>query len=443
MKYKIAMIGAGSPGFSYLIAESLVESEIFMNSVFYLMDINEKRLKVSEEKIKNLVREKKSPIKIKSTLNRKKALEGADFVITSCEQNRVPFWIKDIEIPEKYGVYQLLGENGGPGGQIHAIRNITLFMDICKDMKEVCPNAWLMNFTNPMSFLCTYFHRYGGIKWLGFCHQVHNSFGVIAEMLGMKPGELEVITAGINHFNWLIDIRKKGESGSFMNEFIEKIKKSKYWKKNFKNIPSQKFSLEIYEIFGVYPVGYDDHIVEYIPFFYEKNEWKKQGYKSIKYELKEFLKKQKKQEKGIVGELKSENPPFPQDINDPYYKETPIHVAEALILNKPLYLDAINILNRCSIANLPYDAIVDIPAVVSNGEVRGLSLGKLPEVCAELCRRQITIHNLIVEATVKGDRKLALQAMCLDPYIKSITQAKKILNEYFKFYREFLPQFFK
>lgn len=443
MKYKFAMIGAGSPGFSYIIAESLVESEIFNDSIFYLMDIDKKRLSASEEKIKKLIKEKKSPLKIKSTLDRKKALEGADFVITSCEQNRVPFWIKDIEIPEKYGVFQLKGENGGPGGQIHAMRNITLFMDICKDIREISPDAWLMNFTNPMSFLCTYFHKYGGIKWLGFCHQVHGSFGVIAEMLGMKPGELEVVTAGINHFNWLLDIRKKGESESYMEEFIKRIRKSKYWKKNFKNIPSQKFSLEIYEIFGVYPVGYDDHIVEYLPFFYEKKEWKKYGYKSAKYELKNFLKRKKEEQKGIVGELKTKKPPFPKDVNDPYYKETPVHIAEALIKNKHLYVDAINIPNKGSISNLPYDAVVDIPSVVAGGEVKGISLGKLPETCAELCRRQITIHNLVVEATVKGDKKIALQALCLDPYIRSITQAKKILEDYLKTYKEYLPQFLK
>ncbi|HOJ31738.1 MAG TPA: hypothetical protein PLP13_06895 [bacterium] len=275
MRYKIAMIGGGSPGFSYFIAEALVNSEIFSDALFMLMDIDKKRLNASVQRIKNLVKEKKSGLQVVSTTNRKIALEGADFVITSCEINRVPFWIQDIEIPEKYGVYQLKGENGGPAGQIHAMRNITLFMDICNDIRKVCPNTWLMNFTNPMSFLCTYFHRYGKIKFLGFCHQVHGSFGVIAEMLGMEPGDLRVITGGINHFSWLIDIRKKGSSKSYLAEFLKRVRKSIYWKKNFKNIPHQKFTLELLDISGVYPVGYDDHLVEYIPFFYEKKEWKK------------------------------------------------------------------------------------------------------------------------------------------------------------------------
>jgi len=441
MQSKIAMIGAGSPGFSFAMAEALVNSHIFKESRFVLMDIDEKRLASSEKKIRNLAEEKKAGLKIESTLSRKKALEGADFVITSCEQQRVPFWIKDIEIPEKYGVYQLQGENGGPGGVIHAMRNITLFMGICKDMNEFCPDAWLFNFTNPMSFLCTYFHRHGKVKWLGFCHQVHGSFGVIAEMLGMKPGELQVITGGINHMNWLIDIQRKGSGESYMKEFLEKVRKSIYWKKNFRNVPRQKFTLELLDVFETYPVGYDDHIIEYIPFFYEKKEWKKKGYVSVKYELKDFLKSQR-EEKGIIGELKTENPPFPADIKDPYYHENPIQVAEALLINTPLYLDAINIVNHGSISNLPSDAVVDIPALVIGGKVRGVYVGELPVACAELCRRQITIHELVVEATVKGDRNFALQALCLTPYIRSITQAKKIFKDYLDSYRQYLPQFF-
>jgi alpha-galactosidase len=438
--YKIAMIGGGSPGFSYAIAEGLVNSEILSDATFTLMDIDRKRLDASEKKIKELVETKKSGLKVNSTTDRKKALEGADFIVTSCEINRVPFWIQDIEIPERYGVYQLKGENGGPGGQIHALRNITLFMDICKDIREVSPNAWLMNFTNPVSFLCTYFQRYGGVKYLGFCHQVHGSFGVIAEMLDMEPGDLQVITGGVNHFNWLIDIRKKNSSESYLKEFLQSVRESVYWKKNYKNVPHQKFTLQVLDVFGSYPVGYDDHIVEYIPFFYEKKEWQKMGYHSEKYELKEFLRKQK--DKGIIGELKTEKPPFPRNLEDPYYREGPVSVAESLLTNKPLYLDAINIVNNGSIHNLPTDAIVDIPAVVIGGRARGIDVGKLPEGCAELCRRQITIHSLIVEAAVKGDRRLALQAMCLDPYIKSITQAKSILNDYLTTYRRYLPQFF-
>ena len=139
-------------------------------------------------------------------------------------------------------------------------------------MEKYCPDAWLLNFTNPMSIICTWFKNYSPVKTLGFCHQVHGSFGLIAEQLGMQPGDLEVITGGVNHFNWLMDIRKKNTNQSCMQEFLEKVSQSQYWHKNFPNIPKQAFSLEILKTFGSYPVGYDDHIIEYLPFFYEPEE---------------------------------------------------------------------------------------------------------------------------------------------------------------------------
>ena len=133
---------------------------------------------------------------------------------------------KDLGIPEQFGVYQVKGENGGPGGMIHGMRNISMFMGILKEMEKLCPDAWLLNFTNPMSILCTYFKNCSPIKAIGFCHQVHGSFGVIAEMIGMAPGELEVLSAGVNHLNWLFDIRKKGTGESCMEEFLGKVRVS-------------------------------------------------------------------------------------------------------------------------------------------------------------------------------------------------------------------------
>jgi alpha-galactosidase len=441
MRHKISMLGAGSLGFSYAVAATLVKSEVFSDSVFSLMDIDKTKLAISAERVKKLFKEKRSSITVETTLDRVQSLDGADFVVTACEPHRYPFWLQDIEIPEKYGAYQLKGENGGPGGQIHAMRNITMFSGICKDIRRICPDAWLLNFTNPMSFLCTYFERYGGVKYLGFCHQVHGSFGVIAEELGMEPGDLEVISGGVNHFNWLMDIRKKNSSRSYMNEFLQKVRKSIYWKKIYKNIPEQKFTLELLDIFGTYPVGYDNHILEYIPFFYERDEWEKLGFTPQKYGLKRFIQMKLQESKGVRGEVKTEKPPFPQDPAHPYYDESPVKVAEALLTNRPLYLDAINIVNHGSISNLPYDAIVDIPAVVVGGKARGIYVGELPAGCAELCRRQITIHEMVVEAAVKADYKLALQAMSLDPYIRSVTQARKILDDYLKTYKGYLPQF--
>ena len=449
MSYKIAMLGAGS-FFADAVAEGLCESEIFEGSTFVLMDIDAKRLRLSEARNKQIVKKLGGKITISATRDRRRALDGCDYVVTSCEKSHIPYWIKDIEIPARYGVRQFMGENGGPGGQAHAMRNITMFTDICKDMRALCPQAWLMNFTNPMSFVCTYLHRHGGIKALGFCHQVHGSFGVVAEMLGMEPGDLEVISGGVNHFNWLLDVRRKGSQESYMDEFLAKVKKSKYWKKIHSKIPKQKFTLDILNTFGLYAIGYDDHICEYTPFFYDSTEWKKMGYHPLIESLREGTKQSKWKGKASEKALQVEesraraefyNVPFPKDGHHLYYRESPTLVMEAFKTNTPLHLTSIVIPNHGAIANLPADAIVDVPAIVDNSGANGIHVGPLPTFAMELCRRQVTIHELVVEATVNGDRRLAVQAMALDPYVTHIRQAEKIVDAFLKYYREDLPQF--
>lgn len=440
---KISMLGAGS-GFVVSIARELVASRAFDNCRFVVMDINPERVQAAERAVGKILKEHNSPIRLEAVTSQARALDGARYVITSCEINRWAFWLKDLKIAERHGVYQVQAENGGPAGQIHALRNIALFQQITGAMKKRCPDAWLMNFTNPMSFLCTYLNKYTKFRTLGFCHQVHGSFGVIAEQLGMEPGELEVITGGINHFNWLIDIRRKGANQSCMEEFLAKVRKSKYWRRRFAVTPRQEFTLQILNTFGAYPVGYDDHIVEYLPFFYERQEWKKYRYESCERRMKEMLADTRTgyslEAMTLLGHRRAK-PPFPRDDKHPYYAEKPCQVIEALETNTPKYVDAINIINAGSISNLPFDAVVDIPALVVGGAARGIRVGDLPIAAMELCRRQITLHEMIARAAHEGDANLFLQALCLDPYVRSITQARRIWRDYLREYRRYLPMF--
>jgi alpha-galactosidase len=307
-----------------------------------------------------------------------------------------------------------------------------------------------MNFTNPMSFVCTYLHRYGDVKALGFCHQVHGSIGVVAEMLGFEPGELQVITGGVNHFNWLLDIRRRGTGESCMAEFKARVSRSKYWRKAFPRIPHQVFTREVLETFGEYPVGYDDHICEYFPFFYGPDEWVGLGLEPRIVSLRSELRREMRARKGSAAQKAQRETraraefydvPFPRDGHHPYYQEKPTQVMEAFATNTPLHLTSIVIPNRGAIDNLPDDAVVDIPAVAVGGEVRGVHVGPLPTFCMELCRRQITIHELLTEATVTGDRQKVIQSVALDPYVRSIKQARQITDAFLKHYREELPQF--
>ena len=439
---KLTMLGAGS-GFVLTIAKELLTDPVFENAEFVLMDNSAERLAVAEKTVAEVLAKGKNRIRLSATESLDAALDGADYVISSCEKNRFAYWAKDFAISEKNGVFQIKAENGGPGGIMHGMRNICLYHDILRRMEKCCPDAWLMNFSNPMSILCTYFKNYfPKIKALGFCHQVHGSFGLIAEELGMEPGELQVVTAGVNHMNWLFDIRKRNTRESCMKEFIEKMRASKYWNESFPNIPNQRYTKVVYETFGMYPVGYDEHIVEYMPFIQNPEEWEKWGLHSRR-ETYERLTRQKShtlETQRLLGKS-YDHPPFPVDPDHPYYAENPCKVITALETNTPLYFDAINIRNNGAVENLPDDVILDVPGLAIGGEVRSIHVGKLPAGPCEMCRRQTVIHELVAQAAAEGSDSLAVQALCLDPYVPSITQAKGIWADCREAYREELTLF--
>lgn len=439
---KIAMIGAGS-AFTVNVAETL-DHPIFADAEFWLMDLDENRLQLAQKAITPILSSLDHPIFPNGTTRLTPALEGADYVIISCEQNRYKNWIKDIEIPEKHGVMQVTGENGGPGGMIHAMRNINMLMPIVAEMERVCPNAWLLNLTNPMSILVTYLTRYTSIRNIGFCHQVHGCVGVIAEQLGYEPGELEVVSGGVNHLNWLFDIRRRNSRESFLNEFVQAIRTSKWWKENLPFHPEHVFSLEIFDTFGMYPIGYDNHICEYFSCFYEKSEWEEKGFASlVERRLRPQVQSARTtlEAQHLMGGAGGRKYPFPQNPHDPYYRESLSPMMVALETNQATYFEAMVGPNHGAISNLPDDAIVDRPVVVTGGEVRSVHVGTLPPGPLEVVRRQVALHEMIAKATVEGDEKLAVQALCLDPYVKSITQAKAIWKDFRAEYAPYLPSF--
>ena len=449
MKRRIIILGAGSPGFSLAIARGLMESELVGDAVLVLMDIDASRLSESERRIGSLIKGNSSALELVSTTELSKALDGADFVVTCFAPHRMDFWEKDIRIAADHGIDLLQGENGGPAGQIHALRNIGIMMDIVRCAQSACPDCWIMNFTNPMSMVCTYLYKYTSIKSLGFCHQVHGSVGVVAEMLGLEPGDLRVLSAGINHMNFLIDIYRQSSGVSFKDRFLELISESPYWHENIENVPEQMFSLEFYKAFGIYPIGYDNHIVEYFPFFYNRTEWEELKYRSSLDKLSQLPKSEiTRSIEGNINDVELERIlrkgkfPFPKDPTHPYYRETPVRVMEALVSGEPTYFDAMILLNRGSVSNLPDDAVLDLPGIVVGGRPRAVEIGPLPTVPAELCRRQITIHELLVRAAVEGEPQLFFESLSLDPFVRSLRTARALQQAYLSEYQEYLP-FFK
>lgn len=433
---KIAMLGASKSFFLQSI-RSFNRYEPLRHAEVVAVDTNGQVLDKAVGEARALAAQLNMKLTIRAEDERRQALEGADWVIIAAERNRYELWKTDLEIAERHEVGQVTGENGGPGGFFHALRQLTMFMDFGHDIQQVCPNARIANLSNPMSHLCMLLINQFGLKAYGICHGVQGSTGCCAETMGLEPDALDVVAAGINHFLWLLDIRLKSTGEDFYPRFRQRIRK---------NIFYNRLSIECMDIFGLYPVPYDSHIAEYLPFAGQES-WDDHGLysKLTQFAMSADLNRGRKMNPDTPAELlaiEELSPKYPEDWTHPRYADDDAgELMGPLETQEHHYRPSITVRNDGAIANLPADAIVDVPAYLIGGKVYPLSVGSLPEAIAQLCMRQVSIHRLTVQAARTGDRTLALQTLCLDPHIRTTRQARGILNDGLEAYREYLPQF--
>ena len=297
---KFVLIGAGSVSFGLMTILDLMRCPELHGSDIALVDIAPDRLERMTRLAHRINETWQAGFRITSTIDRCEALPGADIVVVAVERDRYKLWNMDREIPRKHGVIQLEAENGGPGGMFHTFRQVPVLLPIARDVERLCPQAWLVNMSNPESRLTLLMHRYTKVKSVGVCLGAYITRHVLAtQVLGLDPADVDVKAAGINHCHWVLDIRHARTS----------------------------------------------------------------------------------------------------------------------------------------------DAIVEVPAIVGADRIYGLAVGDLPPAIAALMELQLRIMDLVVEAGVTGDRRIALEALLIDPAIPSPTAAEKILDEMLIAEAEYLPQF--
>lgn len=457
-KTKIVVIGAGSASFGLTNLGAILRTTELRGSELCLIDIREDGLKQVVKLAERLNREWDSGFTIKSSTDRRELLRDADFIILSVAIDREKCWKIDQDIALKYGIMHY-AENGGPGGLMHAARNIALIMPILRDIESLCPNAWVMNFTNPVPRICTAAARYTKVKMVGICHQIEFGLTIIAKVLGKEMGfdvpsnylfrwnektldlyhrlvaqaeeKIDLLAAGINHFTWMLSIRDKKSGADLYPIFRER------YLNGFEDF--EPLTREIFDIFKICPVPGDCHMVEFLPFTHNMaaNTWDK--YDIQMYPLDDAMQSRDDMWMDIEAMAAGEKP---VDHLHNVHTERAELIMAGILNNKYTYEPAVNIPNRGYIENLPKGAIVEVPAVISANGIHGIGVGRLPEPVAELCRRQITVAELAVEAAVKGDRDIALQSLALDPMINDPDIARKLLKDYLEAQEEYLPQFF-
>jgi alpha-galactosidase len=372
---------------------------------------------------------------------------------------REKLWRSDFELPLKYGVRQPYAENGGPGGFAHAARNIGPVMDIAHAMEEACPDAWFINFTNPMIRICDAIARYSNIKVVGLCHQIHAGYGMVGVALApdldfeIPEGELsthadpvfwkrlkqvtqqalqrlDIKAAGLNHFSWMLDVRDKQTGEDLYPRFAER------WAALPPNF--EPLTRHVYEAFGLFPIPGDEHLCEYLPWVSDPmtQPWETFDISLYDWDMADRRRGQGYEEiaRMITGESNVEHLGRADS-------EGALEMIENIAGASTHYHLAVNLPNQGYITNLPDNAIVEVPGVVSGAGIQGLGVGSLPEPIAELCRRETAVARLCVDAAIHGDRQAALQCLLLDPVITDLNVAQQILDDYLEAYKPYLLQF--
>ncbi|MBK7895089.1 MAG: hypothetical protein WAS33_15850 [Candidatus Promineifilaceae bacterium] len=444
MEKRIVLIGAGSAQFGYGTIGDIFQSDVLAGSHIVLHDINPVTMGTVAQNSQAYIDAHNLPYTVSATTNRAEALQGADFVIISIEVgDRFELWELDWRIPQQYGIQQVYGENGGPGGLFHALRITPPILAICADVMAICPEATVFNFSNPMSRICTTVHRaFPELSFIGLCHEIASLERFLPLVLERPYTDLSVRAAGLNHFSAvltatyqdtgadaypdilarapeffgnmpMLDIARKyfnetGADTAVPEEALETITEA--W-------PERRVFKAILERFGVLPITSDSHFGEYIQWAYDVTDHK--GINDFYRFYKNYL---TKIEPNIELKL----------------KERIVPIVEGILTDSGYEEAAVNLPNKGFIDELPEWLVVEVPAKVDKNGVHGIAMGQLPKGFLGLLRNQVAVHDLTAEAILHQSRELALQALLVDPIVTRYQGMAEMLDTMIDYQRKWL-----
>ena len=437
---KLTFMGAGSTVFARNVIGDCMCCEALRDSVFALYDVDAVRLEESRTILEAMRKSTGVYGRIEcyaGVEQRKDALRGADFVVNAIQVGGYdPCTIIDFEIPKKYGLQQTIGDTLGIGGIMRGLRTIPVMQDFARDMAEVCPDALLMNYTNPMAILSGFMQRYTPIKTVGLCHSVQVCSSGLLEALGMQDrmeGRKELI-AGINHMAWLLEIKDKNgvdlypEIKSRVDAYMARAD------------VYDKVRMDYIKHFGYYCTESSEHNAEYNMFYIKRgypeligrynipiDEYPRRCVNQIEGWRKEYA---EILEKGVKTHTRS--------------SEYASRIMEAIVTNTPYQIGG-NVLNKGHlISNLPAEACVEVPCLVNGSGVHPCAVGALPVQCAAMNMTNINVQLLTIEAAVTGKKDHIYQAAMLDPHTGSeldIDTIKKMVDELLDAHGDYLPKY--
>ncbi|MBU1174717.1 MAG: alpha-glucosidase/alpha-galactosidase [Alphaproteobacteria bacterium] len=439
--FKIAIVGAGSVEFTRKLVSDLLKVPEFAGIEIALTDINQRNLDMVATILRRIVEVNGLPATVTATTNRRKAFEGARYVMSVVRVGGLEGFKADIDIPLKYGVDQCVGDTLCAGGIMYGQRNIPVILDFCKNIREVSETgARLLNYANPMAMNTWAANTYGGVETIGLCHGVQHGGEQIARIFGVADDEVDFICSGINHQTWYIDIRVKGRKIE-KNELIERFEAHPVYSSQ------EKVRIDVLKRFGYYSTESNGHLSEYLPWYRKRpeeigkwidmSEWihgETGGYLRFTTENRNWF------ETDYDGIVKSADVPLTE------YKRTTEHASHILegIETGRVYRGHFNVVNKGAITNLPDDCIIESPGFVDRFGINMVEGITLPIQCAATCNASISVQRMSVEAAVKGDIDMLKLAMLHDPLVGAVCSPEEVwqmADEMLVVEAEWLPQY--
>ncbi|EOD00093.1 6-phospho-beta-glucosidase [Caldisalinibacter kiritimatiensis] len=430
---KIAVIGGGSSYTPELIDGFIKRSNELPVKEIHLVDIEdgESKLDIVGNLAKRMVKKAGLDIDIILTLDRRAAIKDADFVTTQFRVGGLEARARDERIPLEYNV--IGQETTGPGGFAKAMRTIPVILDICKDIEELAPNAWLINFTNPAGLITEAVHRYTNVKTIGLCNVPIGMVNMVAKMLEVDSKRIKIDFAGLNHLVWGKRVYLDGKD--ITDEVIEKLCDG--GSLTMKNIPDLKWDKDFVKSLGMIPCPYHRYYYMTDDLIEEEKESVKTG-KGTRAE--QVLKIEKELFEVYKDPNLNQKPEQLEKRGGAYYSDAAVSLISA-IYNDKKEVHTVNVRNNGAISNLPDDVVVEINAIVDKTGAHAITVGQLPPEVNGLVQAAKAYELLAVEAGVTGDYGTALKSLAANPLVPSVKIAKKLLDDIISANKAYLPQF--
>ena len=436
---KITFIGAGSLEFTSALVRDILTFPLLEDATISLMDIHPGRLEWAKKRVEMLIAAAKRPATVEATLDRTEALRDADVVLTTILAGNTEVWRHDIEIPKTYGIDINVGDTRGPSGIFRFLRTINPMMEIVRDMEKYCPNAVLLNYTNPMAMLCAALQRQTFIPVTGLCHSVQGTAAMLAAWIGAPFNEIDYLCAGINHQAWYLDYRWNGEDAY---PLIHKAVTERLEIYNAEPVRNEMFLA-----LGKYVTESSGHNSEYNPWFRKRPDliekycthgtnWNPGEYAYI---LKQYQHNEATWEEQVKKRLAQ--PLTENDLQRSH--EYAAYIINALKGGEMFKFNG-NVRNTQLITNLPEGACVEVPVVVNRAGFHPVHVGALPAECALLTQLSSGIEEMAITASFAGDPVMVYRAIAHDPLtsaVLSLAEIRQMTNELFARHKDHLPQF--